>query len=315
MSDENELLSLLETHGQQFLQSFDFPSSIQSIKRRAENGKANPSALKRAKLAQDEPSSEEEWGGIQLRREELSSENNNSNTGSDLGDSDFEQDDDGFTAGSSTVTDGKTIVFSENKFRNEGISKAEMKAFMSSKVSKLRGDGTLSSQQSKKKTPQEEEEDRTNAENDALLHRLVHTQLLSGSLNPELNMTPAHRRKALAGRVMELAEGAKLGKGEKVVRESERNKAGKRVREGLAQKQRKQERQDLEKAKDLGNYHPTLKKLFEAPGNPVSRSKARGLKMGVGKFRGGVLQLSKQEIASVAGGSQRSNRKEGHKRR
>jgi len=87
---------------------------------------------------------------------------------------------------------------------------------------------------------------RTNAENDALLHRLVHTQLLSGSTNPGLDMKPAQQRKALAGRVIELAEGAKLGKGEKVIRDSERNKAGKRVREGLVRKQQERKEQKLD---------------------------------------------------------------------
>src|SRR5258708_7377354 len=88
--------------------------------------------------------------------------------------------------------------------------------------------------------------DRTNAENDALLHKLVHTQLLSGSLDFELNLAPAHRRKALAGRITELAGKAKLGKGEKTVRQVERNKASKRVREGLAQKQKERDQQQLE---------------------------------------------------------------------
>jgi len=64
----------------------------------------------------------------------------------------------------------------------------------------------------------------------------------------------------------------------------------------------------------MGNYHPTLKKLFETSMTPASRSKNRGLKMGVGHFRGGVLQLSKQEIASVTGGSQRSHGTKGRKR-
>jgi hypothetical protein len=147
-------------------------------------------------------------------------------------------------------------------------------------------------------------------------------------------MTPAHRRKALAGRVLELAEEVKLGKGEKAVREAERNKAGKRVREGLARKQRQREAHDLEevfvpslhtglyskltlqsKAKNQGNYHPALKRLFEASGASTSRSKSRGLKMGVGNFRGGVLQLSKQDIASVTGGSGRAGGKQGRKRR
>jgi hypothetical protein len=92
---------------------------------------------------------------------------------------------------------------------------------------------------------------RTNAQNDVLLHRLVHTKLLSGSLNPELDLTPAHRRKALAGRVLELSGGARLGKGERAVREVERNKAAKRVREGIVEKQKEREKQQLEEARPL----------------------------------------------------------------
>ena len=78
----------------------------------------------------------------------------------------------------------------------------------------------------------------TNAQNDALLHRLVHTQLLSGSLNPELGLTSAQRKKAMEGRVLELAGNSKLGRGEKMVRAQERDKASKRVREGLLEKQK-----------------------------------------------------------------------------
>ena len=84
----------------------------------------------------------------------------------------------------------------------------------------------------------------TNAQNDALLHRLVHTQLLSGSLNPELGLTSAQRKKAMEGRILELAGNSKLGQGEKVVRAQERDKASKRVREGLLEKQ-KQRREKM----------------------------------------------------------------------
>jgi hypothetical protein len=66
---------------------------------------------------------------------------------------------------------------------------------------------------------------------------LIHTKLLSGSLNPELSMTPAQRRRALSGRVLELVGAAKLGKGEKSIQIEERNKAAKRVREGIKKKQ------------------------------------------------------------------------------
>lgn len=88
---------------------------------------------------------------------------------------------------------------------------------------------------------------RTNAQNDAILHKLVHTKLLSGSLNTELELTPSQRRKALAGRVLELTGEAQLGRGEKMVREAEKNKASKRVREGISNKQKERSKQELEK--------------------------------------------------------------------
>ena len=69
---------------------------------------------------------------------------------------------------------------------------------------------------------------------------------MSGSLNDELGLTPAQRKKALAGRILEVSAGVKLGKGEKVVREAERNKAAKRVREGLLEKKKEREKNELE---------------------------------------------------------------------
>ena len=102
---------------------------------------------------------------------------------------------------------------------------------MSSKVSKLRK--TDSEPSDIPRSQEDEEDDRTNAQNDAALHKLVHTQLLSGSLDQSLNLTPAQRKKALQGRVLELAGRAKLGKGEKVVRGKEHARASKAVRDGI----------------------------------------------------------------------------------
>lgn len=166
---------------------------------------------------------------------------------------------------------------------------------------------------------------RTNAQNDALLHRLIHTTLLSGSLNPELDMTSAERRRALSGRVLELTGDAKLGKGETKVKITERNKAAKRVREGLWKKQRERELKQLEEvrdrrfwrfafanilhiqAKNMGNYHPSIKKLFEGDGHPSFRPKkrTRGLKMGVGRFSAGTLRLSQKDVSAIEGGHTR----------
>ncbi|KAJ3963580.1 hypothetical protein EV361DRAFT_1038165 [Lentinula raphanica] len=109
----------------------------------------------------------------------------------------------------------------------------------------------------KNPTLEETEEDlkeRSNIKNDVLLHKLVHTQLLSGSLNPELELTPAQRRKALSGRIVELTGDAKLGR---------RAATSKCVREGLVQKQKEGKAAQLEETKNLGNYHPTLKRLLD----------------------------------------------------
>ncbi|KIM90706.1 hypothetical protein PILCRDRAFT_59359, partial [Piloderma croceum F 1598] len=153
----------------------------------------------------------------------------------------------------------------------------------------------------------------TNLQNDALLHRLVHTKLLSGSLNSELELTPAQRKKALAGRILEVSAGVKLGKGEKVVRETERNKAAKQVREGLLAKKKEREKNELEEAKNLGNYHPTLKKLFESSSSSATSSKKRdrGIKMGVGRFSGGMLKLSREEISAAQGSGTRGRTSRG----
>ena len=59
-------------------------------------------------------------------------------------------------------------------------------------------------------------------------------------------MTPAQHQKALAGRVMEIAGHAKLGKGESAVRNKERNKNAKHIRDGLLSKQKARSQKELE---------------------------------------------------------------------
>ncbi|KAJ7276289.1 hypothetical protein B0H12DRAFT_1065912 [Mycena haematopus] len=289
-ASNDDLLQILNAHGQNFLDSFSLPTPTSSKKRKSAESSSRPAKV--PKLEPPESDEEDEWTGIEVDETEEA-------TGSE-----FEQEDDEFT--SAPPTNENVVVFSETgRAGPSGLSSlAQKKAFMSSKVSKLREDPGV--QQAESSTVEDEEE-RTNAQNDALLHRLVHTKILSGSLNADLNMTPAHRKKALAGRVLELTGQAKLGKGEKSVREGERNKAAKRVREGMLEKQKERQKQELEEAKNLGNYHPTIKKLFESTGTSTApkRNRERGLRMGVGKFSGGMLKLSKEEISRVQDGPQR----------
>ena len=133
----------------------------------------------------------------------------------------------------------------------------------------------------------------SNIRNDALLHRLVHTQLLSGSLNRELDMTAAQRRRALSGRVLELAGDSKLGKGECAVLQEEKQRASKRVRDGMAAQQKKRDAKSLDEAcsclldselatpnSDLGQKHGKLPPRaqetlcsFQLPG-PTSQARS-----------------------------------------
>ncbi|KAJ3999525.1 hypothetical protein F5050DRAFT_933283 [Lentinula boryana] len=284
MTDHDELLSILQVHGQNFLSSFEG-----SLGRGAFNKSALPVQFRNKEIEEEE---DEEWQGIRSSSESESEE-------------DFEENDDEFTAVSPSTSNANVIVFSDQvsiSNREQDITtKYQGKAFMSSRISKLRENTSFDI----KKTSEETDEDikeRSNVQNDALLHKLVHTQLLSGSLNSELELTPAQRRKALSGRIVELTGNAKLGRGERLVRTAEHNKASKRVREGLVQKQKERRAAQLEETKNLGNYHPSLKRLLDPDSETAKpKKRVRGLQMGIGSFKGGTLRLSRQEINSVQG--------------
>ncbi|KAH7922458.1 hypothetical protein BV22DRAFT_1094587 [Leucogyrophana mollusca] len=296
-NEQDRLLSILRAHGEQFLDSFDFPASAK--KRKHSDTLASPVVEENSAH-----SAEEEWLGFGERTSGPSSHSD------DETDESFEQEDDSFTASSSRLP--SVVVFSDSRSKPAGPNpseKALKKAFMSSKVSKVTAVQAESSSASK---IDDADDERSNLQNDALLHRLLHTKLLSGSLNPELNLDHAQREKALSGRVLELSGTAKLGKGEKVAREAERNKAAKRVREGLLRKKEEREKAQLEEAKNLGNYHPSLKRVYDSTKSDAARKKRdRGLGMGVGRFSGGTLKLSREEISAVTGHSSRGSSSRG----
>lgn len=77
------------------------------------------------------------------------------------------------------------------------------------------------------------------------MHRLIHTELFSGSLKNETTTSTAQQRKALTGRVLELRGDVRLGKGEALIRKEERNHANKFVREGLLSKENKRRERAL----------------------------------------------------------------------
>jgi len=189
----------------------------------------------------------------------------------------------------------------------------DRKAFMSSSISKMTAK-TQPSSKTRKQESELEKEERSNLENDTLLQRMIHTQLLSGSLDPELNLTPAQRKKALAGRIEEVTGSSKTGKGEDKVRKAEHDRSAKHIRDGIRKKKAKVLSAKLEESKELGNYHPALKKVLGADEEkPRAPKRVRGLGLGVGKFKGGVLHLSREEIQGING--RPGNRKGGSSRK
>lgn len=62
-------------------------------------------------------------------------------------------------------------------------------------------------------------------------------------------------------------------------------------------------------AKNVGNYHPALKKLFgaeEDKSNKPPPKRERGLAMGIGRHTSSGLKLSREEIERVNGPSSSS---------
>ncbi|KZT12713.1 uncharacterized protein LAESUDRAFT_733326 [Laetiporus sulphureus 93-53] len=288
-ADQQELLRLLEDHGQQFLGSFASPVVIGKRKGETSDEERQPKKRK----VNDE--SEEEWSGFGSNDEDSISDSDEDLDGGSAEEIGEQQE-----RNASRRPD--VVVFSDQSAKTSTSAsqptKAQMKAFMSSKVTKVSQD--VQEHESDEKSSDEDDE-RTHVQNDALLHRLVHTHILPGSSNPDLSLTPAQRKKMLAGRILEAAGKAKLGKGETTVRSAEHKMAAKRVREGIIAKQKERNQKQLEEAKNLGNYHPTLKRLYDASSQTQNRKRTRekGLRMGVGSFRGGVLKLSREDISSV----------------
>lgn len=121
MEDEGaRLLDLLQAHGQQFLNSFDFSQPPRKRQRVEES----PEELENEDF--------EEWRGFSNSAVETCpfEENNDDDTPYEY--------DDGFTASSSTTKMPDVVVFSDSRQKpSEQFSKFQKKAFMSSKVVKV----------------------------------------------------------------------------------------------------------------------------------------------------------------------------------
>ncbi|KAJ2959372.1 hypothetical protein NQZ79_g5151 [Umbelopsis isabellina] len=186
----------------------------------------------------------------------------------------------------------QVVVFSDSTSKKTvtGTSKAEYKAFMSSKVSKMEAPPPPPP----KSVKELEEEEENQAHDRELKELLATSKLLEEYVSPcmykELEeMTGKERRRHNMNKLETLG-----------VKKSKALKMPIQMRLGMDQKQKEREQKKLQEAKDIGLYDKSLKHLYAAAVKPKdNKPRDKGITSGIGKMRGSTLTLSKNEIKRV----------------
>lgn len=325
-------LAQLEAFGNAFLSSFDLPEgSSSTADEAASSSKKKLSGKKRKRLAEQQADPTEVDSVAPKEQDEMDALfGSSAPSSSAIAESSA-------SASSSKQTSSKKkapksravemIVFGgESRPDADELKDAKRgwKAFMSSKIDKI---GTEDQAAASKQTSAEEEEEKQLVANDRLLSELLSTTLFApgtgttskGKSNLSSNDTIA--------RIMELSatdaqrKGQALGRGwgETELKRQQLSKAPAAIRQGMRKAAGERRDKEREKAKELGTWHPSLKQGYSSQGTATemgmkkeTRKRQRGLGMGIGKFQGGMLKLSSQEISKVngkkAGGSSRGGK-------
>ncbi|KAJ1988775.1 hypothetical protein GGI25_005135 [Coemansia spiralis] len=187
----------------------------------------------------------------------------------------------------------EVVVFNDAQRSASTASKHEYKSFMSSKISKL-------NTSQKPLTTQEQSEDRLDKKHDKEIQDLLEGRLLIEKLH-ESQLTGRERHKHNAKKLANL--GMKVKSKEKMpadmffaVQRSRQSKADKHIKD----------------AKDRGILSKSMKRELEIvytgkaakPKDTRPRKDTdRGLRIGVGRYKDGVLHVSKSHIERVSGAS------------
>ncbi|GBB91289.1 hypothetical protein RclHR1_18490002 [Rhizophagus clarus] len=179
------------------------------------------------------------------------------------------------------VFNGGSLKKSLNK---SGSNITEWKSFMSHKISKVNGKPQISL--SKNITRSEEE---INRKNDDELEELLKTTKLLEKYTTE-QLSGKDRRKHVEQKMVEL--GAKPKKGMKIPTP---------ISLEIQSKRRERERKELEEVKNLGLYHKSIKHKWVSSSSSSKSQKVRdkGIGMGIGKMKNGMLILSSKDIKHV----------------
>ncbi|CAG8525775.1 485_t:CDS:2 [Paraglomus occultum] len=188
------------------------------------------------------------------------------------------------------------VVFDDKSLKSarvNGSNKSEWKAFMSSKVSKTSLKPPAAPQDAK-----ELEEEELDRQNDLELEELLKTTKLLEEYTAE-EIGGKDRRKYIEKRMTDL--GAKPKKGVKTPIP---------ITIGMNLKRKDREKKELEEAKNLGLYHRSIKHVWAASAKKKSNNrKNRGIGVGLGKVKDGILTLSSQDIRRVQSAGVKKKRK------
>ncbi|SYW84696.1 uncharacterized protein UBRO2_05591 [Ustilago bromivora] len=306
----------LEAFGNAFMSSFQLPessgSTLDDLGER--EGKKRLSSKKRKRLAQeqaaDSPDIEEQAAAKEQDEMDLLFKSTKSSSQAEASGSISKQS--RKKAPKSRAVE--TVVFGgEPQPDADELKDAKKgwKAFMSSKIDKIATEDQTSTT---KLTTAEEEQEKQLVANDRLLSELLSTTLFApGTGNTSKGKSNLSSSDTIA-RIMELSatesqrKGQAIGRGwgEKELKRQQLAKAPAAIRQGMRKAAGERRHKEREKAKELGTWHPSLKAGYgnqatatEMGLKKETRKRQRGLGMGIGKFQGGMLKLSSQEISKV----------------
>lgn len=316
-------LAQLEALGNAFLSSFDLPSTSSSLEEQAST-KKKLSSKKRKRLAEQQASTSEIEDAPAKEQDEMDMLFGSSKTtveaqmpspsasGSKQSSSSSKKKKQPKSRVVETVVYGGESRPDADELKDV---KKGWKAFMSSKIDKI---GTEDQAAATKMTTAEEEEEKQLVANDRLLSELLSTTLFApGTGNTSKGKSNLSSNDTIA-RIMELSatesqrKGQAIGRGwgENELKRQQLSKAPAAIRQGMRKAAGERRDKEREKAKELGTWHPSLKQAYSSQATATemglkkeTRKRQRGLGMGIGKFQGGMLKLSSQEISKVNGKS------------
>lgn len=321
-------LAQLEAFGNAFMSSFDFPEAITTAEEdsTASSSKKKLSSKKRKRLAEAQSETSPLQDAPAKQQDEMDQLFESTKPSTSTLEASSKQTKK--NAPKSRVVE--TVVFGgEARPDADELKDAKKgwKAFMSSKIDKIGTEDELAA--ASKLTTAEEEEEKQLVANDRLLSELLSTTLFApGSGTTSKGKSNLSSNDTIA-RIMELSatdtqrKGQALGRGwgENELKRQQLSKAPAAIRQGMRKAAGERRDKEREKAKELGTWHPSLKESYANKATATemglkkeTRKRQRGLGMGIGKFQGGMLKLSSQEISKVNGkgrSSSSSNRGKG----